>query len=729
MFRAAMPSNPMPPQIGRYEILEELGKGAMGVVYKAQDPTIGRRVALKTMRLDTHGMEAGELLARFKNEARAAGILNHSNIVTIYDAGEHEGLFYIAMEYIEGTTLQKTLNEEGSVPLELVYDLSRQICAGLDYAHSHKIIHRDVKPANIMIEPDGRVKIMDFGIAKGVGAGLTSAGQVLGTPNYMSPEQVKGRPLDGRSDLWSFGVILYEMVTGEKPFSGQNVTTIIYKIVNEEPIPPRELDSSIHPGLSAVIQRALAKNPDKRYQKGADLVHHLINHKAIGMETGPLAAQASGKQAASMPGAESAAAAAAPARVAPPAPSAAPQPAAMPAKPVVVPPPPAPAPSARPDANETLVAGSHGDHEPVTGRKSAVVTAQDMAQGIASKLTPNQWLTVIAAALVVVIAGFAIGIRRQKAPSPESPPAAVSATPSAPTAQGPAPGSVAPPGATATPAAAEEQPAPAGESPKAGSKSKLRASKTAPTPIDSAAAGATAAAPVNGTLHLVTNPPGAKVDIDGWSDPKWVTPFDSPNLSAGKHKVAFSKPGYAPQTQIVDVWPGKQVIIAATLNEVATPSRLEITSDPAGALIALDGKETGRQTPANLEVTPGDHRITLHKLGYRDAALAANVKVGETGRLSQTLKPQGAAGGANPLGKIFGGGAPEGMGNLQVKTKPKGASVKVNGEEAPKTTPFKVPIDPGTYNVSISLDGYKTLTQTVTVEKGKTASLDLELQR
>jgi serine/threonine-protein kinase len=199
------------------------------------------------------------------------------------------------------------LNEGGSVPIEPVIELSRQICAGLDYAHSHKIIHRDVKPANIMIEPEGRVKIMDFGIAKGEGAGLTSAGQVLGTPTYMSPEQVKGRPLDGRSDLWSFGVILYEMVTGEKPFGGQNVTTIIYKIVNEEPIPPKELDSNIHPGLSAVIQRALAKNQDKRFQKGADLVHHLINHRAVGMDTAPVPAQASGSHHPAIPPAAQAA--------------------------------------------------------------------------------------------------------------------------------------------------------------------------------------------------------------------------------------------------------------------------------------------------------------------------------------------------------------------------------------------------------------------------------------
>src|SRR6185437_7155577 len=218
---------------------------------------------------------------RFQNEARAAGVLSHPNIVTIYDAGECDGIFYIAMEFIQGTTLHELLAEQHILATEDIIQYSRQICKGLDYAHSHGMVHRDVKPANIMITANGTVKIMDFGIAK-AGGSMTSTGQVLGTPNYMAPEQVKGRPLDGRSDLFSFGVILYEMLTGEKPFVGQNVTTIIYKIVNENPIAPRDLDVTVHPGLSAIVTRALAKSPEERYQSGADLVRDLENYKVAG---------------------------------------------------------------------------------------------------------------------------------------------------------------------------------------------------------------------------------------------------------------------------------------------------------------------------------------------------------------------------------------------------------------------------------------------------------------
>src|SRR3954465_15254644 len=272
-------------KVSRYEITGELGKGAMGRVYKAVDPTIGRTVALKTMRLDVHGLETDEMLRRFKNEARLAGVLNHGNIVTIHDAGEENGLFYIAMEYIEGVTLHSVLNQRKTLPPEDIINISKQICAGLDHAHHHGVIHRDVKPANIMLEPDGTAKIMDFGIAKSGGGGVTSTGQVLGTPNYMAPEQVRGHVLDGRTDLFSFGVMLYEMTTGEKPFAGTNVTTIIYKIIHEDPVPPRELDVTIHPGLDKVIMKALAKKPDERYQTGAELARDLQSYKSLGANT------------------------------------------------------------------------------------------------------------------------------------------------------------------------------------------------------------------------------------------------------------------------------------------------------------------------------------------------------------------------------------------------------------------------------------------------------------
>jgi len=269
---------------GRYEVLEELGRGAMGVVYKGYDPVIGRSVAVKTMHLTEvgTGMTSEELAARFQTEARAAGLLSHPNIVVVYDAGVEDGLFYITMEYIEGRSLQALLDARQSFPLPRVLRLMEQVCSGLEYAHQRNVVHRDIKPANLMLTPGDAVKITDFGTAKILQFGTTQTAHIIGTPSYMSPEQVKGKPVDGRSDIFALGVILYELVTGEKPFPGQNVTTVIYKIVNEDPIPPRELDSSIHHGLSKVITRALAKELAARFQTCAEFVEALRNYRELG---------------------------------------------------------------------------------------------------------------------------------------------------------------------------------------------------------------------------------------------------------------------------------------------------------------------------------------------------------------------------------------------------------------------------------------------------------------
>jgi eukaryotic-like serine/threonine-protein kinase len=268
---------------GRYDLREELGRGAMGVVYKGFDPTIGRNVAVKTLRLTEAGtgLTREELIGRFQTEARAAGLLTHPNIVVIYDAGEEDGLFYITMEFVEGRSLQSLIDAQQTFPVSRVLKLMEQVCSALDFAHQHNVVHRDIKPANLMLTSDDIIKITDFGTAKILQFGTAQTAHVMGTPSYMSPEQVKGKPVDGRSDIFSLGVILYELTTGEKPFPGQNITTVIYKIINEEPIPPRSLDSAIHPGLSTVITRALAKDPAARYQSCHELLTALKNYHDV----------------------------------------------------------------------------------------------------------------------------------------------------------------------------------------------------------------------------------------------------------------------------------------------------------------------------------------------------------------------------------------------------------------------------------------------------------------
>jgi eukaryotic-like serine/threonine-protein kinase len=266
---------------GRYELLGELGRGAMGVVYRAHDPVIGRTVAVKTLRVTEHasGLSQEELLRRFHTEARAAGLLSHPNIVSVYDAGKEDDFFYITMELVEGKSLQDLIGERHAFPLARILRLMQQACSGLEFAHQHNVVHRDIKPANLILTPDDTLKISDFGTAKILQFQTAQTGQIVGTPSYMSPEQIKGRPVDGRSDIFSLGGVLYELLTGEKPFPGDTITAVIYKIVSEEPRAPRELDSSIHPGLSAIVMRALAKSPGARFQSCCQFFDALQNYR------------------------------------------------------------------------------------------------------------------------------------------------------------------------------------------------------------------------------------------------------------------------------------------------------------------------------------------------------------------------------------------------------------------------------------------------------------------
>lgn len=259
-------------QLGRYEVLEELGQGAMGVVYKATDPLIDRVVAIKTINLGLAQEEKDEYEGRFYQEAKAAGRLSHPNIVTIYDVGKSGDVAYIAMEFLQGRELRDVMNDDKMLPVDQVLDIVAQVASGLAYAHEHDIVHRDVKPSNIMVVRDGHIKITDFGIARMASSAVrTQTGMVLGSPKYMSPEQVMGRSIDQRSDIFSLGVMLYEMLTGQPPFQGENVNAIMYQTLNAVPSPPNTLNSAVPEMLNFIVAKALAKTLDDRYQNAKDL--------------------------------------------------------------------------------------------------------------------------------------------------------------------------------------------------------------------------------------------------------------------------------------------------------------------------------------------------------------------------------------------------------------------------------------------------------------------------
>lgn len=264
--------NPEIKRFGRYEIVAELGRGAMGVVYKARDPQIDRLVAVKTVSmLGLDRDEETEFRMRFTNEAQAAGRLHHAGIVSIFDVGENPENRdpYIVLEYVAGESLNRILAREKKLPLTTALQLAEEIAEALDYAHAQGVVHRDIKPGNILINEDGHAKIADFGIAKLNLAHFTLPGRVMGTPAYMAPEQLSGEGVDGRSDLFSLGVILYAMITGHSPFQGNSATTVCFKVANREPVAASALDLTLPQELDEVISCAMAKDPEQRYQTGA----------------------------------------------------------------------------------------------------------------------------------------------------------------------------------------------------------------------------------------------------------------------------------------------------------------------------------------------------------------------------------------------------------------------------------------------------------------------------
>jgi serine/threonine protein kinase len=265
-------------RFGRYEVVAELGRGAMGVVYKARDPKIDRFVAVKTVSLAAHNPEEQkEYRERFFREAQAAGRLLHPGIVTIFDVGEDADSDgpYLVMEYVAGVSLNSMLVEGAPIPLESALRLTQQIAEALDCAHAQGIVHRDIKPANILVTAGGQAKITDFGVAKLNLTSLTIPGRVFGTPAYMSPEQLEGGTVDGRADIFALGVILYSMVTGYRPFQGSSVMTVCFKVANREPLAATLLHPELPRELDAVIARAIAKNPADRYQRGMEMAMDL----------------------------------------------------------------------------------------------------------------------------------------------------------------------------------------------------------------------------------------------------------------------------------------------------------------------------------------------------------------------------------------------------------------------------------------------------------------------
>lgn len=733
---------------GRYEIVGELGRGAMGVVYKAMDPVIGRAVAVKTIKLHEEGtgLSRPELLTRFQTEARAAGLLTHPNIVVVYDAGEEDGLYYITMELVEGKSLQGLLDAGQMFTLPRVLRIMEQTLSGLQFAHERNVVHRDVKPANIMLTGDDTVKITDFGTAKILQFGTAQqTSHIMGTPSYMSPEQVKGRAIDGRSDIFSIGVMLYEMLTGEKPFPGQNITTVIYKIVNEDPIAPQRIDPSIHSSISAITMKALAKEPGARYQSCRQMLEDLRNCRGASIPTG----SPQSTMILSGPGAANGAT----------------------------------------PAGAGGLPGMHAGDTPGAASRSllsySATSAQTSGVRRTGSLPPyaeppkkNVVGTVFAALCLLGVIVYGTNklrpiyddVRKHHTVSAMN---GTATTDPSQTQNGSTDGSTGsnPPEAASVdspPSNAEKQDTQKTESsltPKASEyrdridaaliergwagrahvegvantltlsgelrpaehRALLSLLRDAPAEVQmvdhiaDASKGKTTSSgsrpvpsPGYGAIRIVANVVGASAALRGGAGVtvgQCQTPCTLNNLDPAQYSLEVRKEGYRPIQTALEVKEG--LVSDQKIRLESITNGLLVKSHPSGADVFINGAKQSGQTPATLPLAPGQYNIIVTLEGYERYAGSAQVKDNVLTQLDVPLIRKSTT--------------PH-VAFAEVQTIPAGAEIFVDGNSTERFTPSRIQIPPGIHVVTMKLPGFETANRTVEVIEGSPVPVSAKLQ-
>jgi TonB family protein len=616
----------VPSAIGRYQITGTLGVGAMGAVYKAFDPLIKRTLAIKTIRLDVppQSPQYRAFRERFYQEARISGTLSHPNIVTLFDIGEENNVPFLAMEYVDGKTIAALLEEGTRFKPERVIGLVSQVAAALDYAHSRGVVHRDIKPANLILHDADRVKVSDFGIAKLADADITHSGTLLGTPSYMSPEQAMGEKLDGRSDIFSLGVVAFEMLSGQQPFPGANVTSILYKLVHVDPVEPADLEANglVPQKWRQVFHKVLAKKPENRYQTASAFVQDL--EYCLGSWFTGLGSEPTVSLEMAVPDESTLTVPKMPTAVVPAPAQSAPEPAAdeeAETLGVVGPPVEGPEGGAEPPATVVLDAGAAPAGEEATVLLPAAQAVEEqvpptvvMSPPEASKTLPPQstlreWTTPAPevppptrragvpvgrilgglaglAALAFAIVGWALW-QRSRAATPLAEP---------------------------SPGVAESVTPP-----------------TTPPP--------TAPPPAVGTLRIESEPSGARVSVNGRA--MGLTPLELSDLPFGSYKVRVQQKGYDPQARDVSVQAGSAdgVLQFALVRAAAAASGgVDVISTPEGAAASVDGRPVGTTPITGLQVKPGRHRIEVALDEHETWSGTVDVRAGETGRVEVQLQ-------------------------------------------------------------------------------------------
>ena len=574
----------------------------MGLVYKAQDPAIGRTIAIKTIRLRdvTDEVERERLRERLLREAQSAGMLSHPGIVTIYDIYEENGLAYIFMEFVNGPPLERMLRADQTPDKDTLLSILRQTASALDYAHRKGIVHRDIKPANIMIHEDGAAKITDFGVAKILSHQMTAAGTLMGTPTYMSPEQVEGKTVDGRADQFSLAVIAYEALTGEKPFHAEYLPTLLFKIVREEPPLPSRLNPTLAPQVDTVLRRAMSKKPEDRFANCSDFGEALADALSANPGWMPLPKGAShhittvgsqdtgdGKLAATVL-----------------------------------------TPSA--DTVGTTMSATAGTAI-VDAAAPAAVNEQPHVLPFRdtrpkqSHAVRNAWIVVGFLAMAGVGA-FLAYMATHPGPSSSEPSSAAQSTLPPP-----------PPVASPTPEPAPSADVPATPQPPADNPPVTSTTPQQPSVVStspqqpSTPAVSAPSPPTQGDFQLTTTPSGATAIFDGKPSTECRTPCTI-TLSAGRHTFTVMAPGYRDAARILEIPHDTGFIV----NLEKMMGTLNLQTTPSGLTVVLDGQQSGR-TPATFQLSPGMHRVSLLR-GSDHHDFTVEIKDGTT--LTRTVEWQ-----------------------------------------------------------------------------------------
>jgi serine/threonine protein kinase len=837
----------MSKHIGHFEILSELAKSESGCVYKANDPESGQTVALKTIHLEALGEHAQELVQRVLQEAESTKELDCPNVTVIYGAGEIEGQLCATMDYIQGNSIATMLARKEGFSIWDLLDISNQVCQGLDHAHQHNVLHYSLEPAKIMVTWDGTVKILSFGISSPGFISAVAAGTPPSTLYYMSPEQVCGETMDARSNLFTWGVMLYEMVTDQKAFDGVDADEVRRRILEEMPAPPDTVNPKISAIASEVIMKALAKDPAHRYQSGRDMANALEKCREI---TGK-AKKAEPPRGTVVPDKAKAAAAAAKfaaskAPGAPPPAKSEPQaneprfapsssslsneledswaPPAPPAKKTVPAPPDraaaaaagwgsagastsapkaphldpssqfvTPVVRASVDALETQNASmssavldepakpkiavdpmmaqgagatsqgvSFSDLEELPPLKEIYVappapktdTVEEEVQSLPSiilrggepekpkiqprevaekaikeiKSLPPQLLlySISAAIALILVVSIAVFWRSHSQNTDEEGQVPAAAASSSQPAQ-PATAEQSPPQAAASDAPIQAEPEPIVEETPTSKTTAVGAAKVRAAKNRRSAA---SAAPIPGQLVVSSTPEGAQVQIDGQGDPGWTTPYTVTAIAPGQHTIVLSKAGYGQETRTAEVTSANRASLMVHLT--ALVASLAVASDPGGASIYVDGKDSLRVTPYQITLDKGTHTILVRKAGFLDETTSVTAVVGQTTHYAATLRPLGNVDQIKTVGKfkkLFGGKATDpGMGKVSIKTTPKGAQISVNRRMLDKGAPVDFLLNPGNYVIDITLTGYKPVQRVIVIDQGGSVSVDETLQ-